>query len=210
MEQPIKSVRPTVQIPPKPAVPVMEYERPGARVWSMHDIAFMVVRILALWGLVGAIGLVGALLPRFVYYGEIDGRDVLLWASAVLIGVGIPVAAWIWSRQLARLILSPAHRLGEAAFTPRTGDLLAAAFAVLGAYLVTSRLPQLVYGIYSLIEHRLDWGYAAQAVVVMTMGIGLFLGSHGLARFWQRLRSPNPMRGPEPDRPKNGDPESGT
>lgn len=197
MQQP-KGTPPVVANPLTPAIPVMEYERRAPGMWTMHDIAFLAVRILALWTFIGALGSVSSLVPQlFMLRSGVEITFTLLASVVILIVMGIPVVMWIWSRPLARLILSPGAREGEPTPPHGRSDLLAGAFAIVGVYFVLLSIPPLAWMAFSILTERGDWRYGIQAIVSTVLGIALFFGSHGLTRFWQRLRSPNPLRSPQ-------------
>ena len=75
-------------------------------------------------------------------------------------------------------------RLAERLFPGDTGSLAsrdthAVALSILGCYFVIAAISKLAE------RGRIDWGFMAQLV----LGLGLFFGARGVARFWVAARS---------------------
>jgi hypothetical protein len=108
-----------------------------------------------------------------------DQAASVSYAISLLIGTLIAVLLGI-------LLILGRDRLAERLFPANTGPLAvretqAVALSVLGCYFVIGAISRLV----GLWLHRIDWSAVAQLV----LGVGLFLGARGVARFWAAVRS---------------------
>ena len=99
------------------------------------------------------------------------------YAITLLIAAVIAIALGI-------LLVLIRDRLAERLFPADTAslaarDTLAVALAVLGCYFVIESASRLVG------RGRIDWSFVTQLV----LGVGLFFGARGVARFWAAARS---------------------
>lgn len=108
------------------------------------------------------------------------GNDGGIAITTLLVGMSVPVLLGV-GLVFARDIL--ARRLFSADSQPLVaGDTQAVALSVLGCYFVIQGA-SLQVRMISL--HETNW----YAIVQLVLGLGLFLGSRGLARFWTLARS---------------------
>lgn len=187
-----------------PTTPTGTAVDPGGGV-SRHDAAVLALRIVGIYALFQLVPVLGYL-PSVIYYRNdfIRGWDteelapVLLTLSPALVWAVLGIYLLTRAERLAPKLLPGAG--GGAGLGAPARDLFAVALAVVGVLLVSRAVTPLIQWVHAEVRSGapadLDRSYAVSApdllptLVQIALGVGLFLGSKGLAVYWHRLRNP--------------------
>ena len=104
-------------------------------------------------------------------YGKI--AYVISTGIGVLLGVGLALSRDLLARRLFPVDSQPLV----------ARDLQAVALSVLGCYFVIQGAAELIFRMIT--RHEINWS----AMVELVLGLGLFLGARGIARFWTFART---------------------
>jgi drug/metabolite transporter (DMT)-like permease len=105
---------------------------------------------------------------KIVYTAELISTGI-----GVLLGVGLVLSRDLLARRLFPVDSQPLV----------ARDLQAVALSVLGCYFVIQDAAELIFRMIA--RHEINW----PAMVELVLGLGLFLGARGIARFWTFART---------------------
>jgi hypothetical protein len=181
----------------------LQYESPRASGWTKHEVAVLVVKVLAVCCVLQGLPLVGQV-PSFIYYMMYGGQpitivDVMIWIAPQVIYLGTGVLLWLLSGSMARhLVATPA---GETAELPAPSELLMAGCAIIGVLLIVWGIMDLGHVVIILYDTdiamrftRLGYPQTLEGGLIMgglqlLLGLILFLRARGLALLWQKIRT---------------------
>ena len=163
---------------------------------TAQQLAFVLLRVLGVfWGTQAIIGFPGA----FSFAGMPGTPNLWLASQLSVLALAFifSLLLIIWTKQIVDYLF-PAS--GEMTESIKSMDIQSIAFSVVGLLIIGQTLPTLIrHGFeyfYLLREYELDrgrfgarvLGQIASSVLMTLLGVALFLGSKGLARFWHNIR----------------------
>jgi len=182
-----------------------EYQIRKALFMKSHELAGLVLRLLAIYCFIDAVAQLRGLtlfIQLFtgggggVFPGKLGTAIAMIFPMVIMVAYGVCLLRY--ARPLSRLVAGDvAEKVVASSLSGE--ELLPMAFAVAGVVIMASAVQALCHNIGLLIYVRDQfisdqmqsriWIDLCAGGLKLLIGAGLFLGCHGLGRLWHRLRT---------------------
>ncbi|MCE5186209.1 MAG: hypothetical protein LLF76_08810 [Planctomycetaceae bacterium] len=171
---------------------------------TKREIASLTIKLMGVWMLIKALSYLPMSITQIVSLREIATRGIL-FAACWTVGLAALAVIWaaviiLFSNRFAKWLIKD-NQTVELNGPINKRDVLTVAFACIGLFLIVTAMPTLLNSatLYFLLR-RIEEGYGEQSanqrwiaatfseLIQIGLGVWLFAGSQGIARFWENIR----------------------